>query len=178
MHKSSDLTARSSGFTLIEMMVVVAIIGILASVAIPAFQKYRLRTKTAEVKTNLAAIMLVEEAYFSEFAVYVAADPEPVAVPGTSAATFNNVTTEFGTLGFAPEGKVYFSYGVALSTDLSGYTIDAGADIDGDGVVQYWGYAKPDHVDAKVTGAVGCDVSEIGLITIEPCGEGSGRSIF
>jgi prepilin-type N-terminal cleavage/methylation domain-containing protein len=44
---------RNSGFTLVELMIVVAIIGILAAVAIPAFSKYIKRSKTAEAANHL-----------------------------------------------------------------------------------------------------------------------------
>ena len=39
---------------------------------------------------------------------------------------------------------MYFSYGVAVTADASGYTADAAADIDADGFPQLWGFAKPD----------------------------------
>lgn len=47
---------NSKGFTLVELMVVVAIIGILSAVAIPNFKKYQAKTKTSEAKLQLASI--------------------------------------------------------------------------------------------------------------------------
>jgi type IV pilus assembly protein PilA len=47
---------KEQGFTLIELMIVVAIIGILAAIAIPNFMQYQLKSKTTEAKTNLAGM--------------------------------------------------------------------------------------------------------------------------
>ncbi|HEY3490980.1 MAG TPA: prepilin-type N-terminal cleavage/methylation domain-containing protein [Candidatus Deferrimicrobiaceae bacterium] len=54
------------GFTLIELMIVVAIIGILAAIAIPNFMKFQAKSRTAEAKTNLGAIFTAETSYFGD----------------------------------------------------------------------------------------------------------------
>jgi len=59
-----------AGFTLVELMVVVAIIGILATVAVPNFQKYQAKAKTSEAKLSLASIHTSETTFFSEWDTY------------------------------------------------------------------------------------------------------------
>ena len=88
-----------------------------------------------------------------------------------------NPNPDFTALGFSPEGRVYFSYGVTIAADASGYTADAAADIDADGFPQLWGFAKPDANGAIVPGQVGCTVAALG-VEIGPCGPGHGKSIF
>ncbi len=72
-----SLHSRKGGFTLIELMIVVAIIGILAAIAIPNFVRFQLRAKSSEGKMNLAAIRTAEEGYFAEFGTYVACSAAP-----------------------------------------------------------------------------------------------------
>ncbi len=54
---------RNKGFTLIELMIVVAIIGLLASISIPNFMKFICKTKQIEAKKNLSILRSCEEAY-------------------------------------------------------------------------------------------------------------------
>ena len=166
------------GFTLLELMITLAVVGVLAAIAIPLLASYQLRSKSAEAKTNLAAIRVIEETFYTEHQTYRSANAEPVAIPGTVAVAFDSVGSDFGPLGFMPQGQVYFSYGIAVSADGSGFTADAGADIDGDGFIQYWGYANPDNNGTLVAGKVGCDVSSIQPESVGPCTPSSGQSVF
>jgi type IV pilus assembly protein PilA len=65
-HKKKEYLRKNKGFTLIELMIVVAIIGILAAIAVPNFLKFVAKTRRSEVKTNLEAIYKAELAYFGE----------------------------------------------------------------------------------------------------------------
>ena len=56
----------TGGFTIIELMVVVAIIGILAAIAIPGYIGYRLRAERSVVWTDLQSIRLLEEQFYAE----------------------------------------------------------------------------------------------------------------
>jgi type IV pilus assembly protein PilA len=63
---------NKKGFTLIELMIVVAIIGILAAIAIPNFMNYQCKAKQSEAKSNLGAIRTAQEVYFAEKGYYAA----------------------------------------------------------------------------------------------------------
>jgi type IV pilus assembly protein PilA len=62
----ANMMRNRKGFTLIELMIVVAIIGILAAIAIPNFLKFQAKSKQSEAKTNLKGIYTAETAYFGE----------------------------------------------------------------------------------------------------------------
>lgn len=61
---------RQDGFTLVELMVVVAIIGLLSAVAIPNFKKYQAKAKMSEAKLQLSSLYTAQSSFFSDFNIY------------------------------------------------------------------------------------------------------------
>jgi len=124
------------GFSLIELMVVVAIIALLAMVAVPNFNRFLAKAKRAEAYMNLSALYAAEKAYFAEHGKY------------------SDVLSGEGGIGWKPEGNFNYTYGFSGSqgrnyfagklgsagahlsagrADGKGFVAVAAGDIDGDG---------------------------------------------
>jgi type IV pilus assembly protein PilA len=135
-----------AGFTLVELMIVVAIIGVLAAIAIPNFMRMRERAKIAEAKANLGAIRVTETSYFGEYSHYVGNQPQTPDRTSNPPGRFPfAMSTRFSILGFAPDGRVYFSYalaGVDFPTDA--FTAEAHGDLDGNGDWSVWSITSGD----------------------------------
>ena len=130
--------AAQSGFTLIELMITVSIIGLLSALAIPQYEALMLRTKRAELPMNLDGIASVQKGYQAEWGVYTTCVQLPPSMPGRTAAPFPatiHTNYDWNQLGWTPDGRVYAQYSVTAN-DLPGELADflghAYADIDGD----------------------------------------------
>ena len=149
-------TRSSAGFTLIELMIVVALIGVLASVALPGFLAYQAKTRRTEAYANLKAVASSETAFYATKGFYHGTGlsfPDPTAYGGLGAHRMiwdAASETAYSQLGWAPEGQVYYSYetntpevpGSGCSCDVC-FSATAFGDVDANGQVSALMYSHP-----------------------------------
>jgi type IV pilus assembly protein PilA len=145
---------RRAGFTLIELMIVIAIIGVLAAVAVPGFRRYQMTAKRAEAFTNLKALATSQKSFYAEWNSYIDSPPEPWNTSGEAPSQRKRsvapLTASFAALGWTPEGDVFYDYdscsapgcSVACSCQTC-FTATAWGDLDDDGNRAAIAYFEP-----------------------------------
>ncbi|HUU45796.1 MAG TPA: prepilin-type N-terminal cleavage/methylation domain-containing protein [Acidobacteriota bacterium] len=122
----SKLHRSNKGFTLIELMIVVVIIGILAALAIPRFMASTTKSKQSEAKQLLKQVYVMERAYRQEYDTYwgngVTSD----------AANPNN----FSRIGVQVMTTARYSY--AIVSDATTFTVTATGNLDDDATIDTW----------------------------------------
>lgn len=126
----------TKGFTLIELMIAVAIIGVLSAVAIPVYLGYLRRSYLSEATSSISSIKSAEESYFSVNGCYIAAPAWPATVPSGNAVLWDPVTViqwQQSGLSVRPDRRVRFSYQVYATNSMT--VSEACAAVPADGVL-------------------------------------------
>lgn len=120
-------TRAQRGYSIIELMVVIAIIGILAAVAIPSFMGYLRKSKTSEAISFLGAIKQRQAAYYAEMGQYCDVnDDNPSSVPSGGDTLGWENDDGWNQLGAAPDTpSVYFQYNTYAGPPGDGETPNA-----------------------------------------------------
>ncbi len=152
------------GFTLIELMIVVAILGIVAAIAVPNFLRYQAQSRQSEARSNLSGIFISELAYYGEQSRFSSTTDVGFQIAGNTnryayrthgtdltGADTGVVVINAGTGTTAPENTVLPS-----ASSMTGFTATATANLDNDPTIDQWhvndlkqNLAQPDTTDVS-----------------------------
>jgi len=154
---------NKSGFSLVELMVVVAIIGILATIAVPNFQRFQARAKQTSAKTELSGIYTAQKAFYVEYNTFT---------PDLQLAGFvpEGVTLAAGTITASDINRIYGSTAGKLGEGDSLTYADLGLSAS-DSYGQTAGGAYPSH-------AKGCELADNVTEVQAIAGVKSGKDVF
>ncbi|MBM4367890.1 MAG: prepilin-type N-terminal cleavage/methylation domain-containing protein [Deltaproteobacteria bacterium] len=137
-------------FSLVEVMITVALVGVLAAIGVSSWRNSQYRTLRAEIPPNVAAIRQAQLAYFATWDTFVedatwypsdltggGGDRQPTDWPASGSAG------GFDTIGWRPQGAVRGRYSLSLG-DQTQFQVDGKCDVDGDGEVASY-YATEDN---------------------------------
>ncbi|MFZ5479460.1 MAG: type IV pilin protein [Myxococcota bacterium] len=120
------------GFSLLELMVSVAIVGVLAAIAVPNFRELQHVAKRAEVPSNVNGIHHSELLYDAAFDEFLSAGSNPPGSPGKDGRAWDFGVSGWRDLGWSPEGDVRGVYEVVATG--AAFEVVGACDVDGDGV--------------------------------------------
>jgi type IV pilus assembly protein PilA len=199
MRLQKKRSRNRGGFTLIELMITVALIGTIAAIAIPNFMTYQARSRRSEAYANVAGIARAYKSYQADHGTYpdmvtetsaqgaaAASLPDPAAhgmtAPGTVKMPWDTATDNFFKIvGYQAEGAVYYTYDVKSAScgnacsEQTCFTITAHGDVDGNGALGALMYVHP-MTDASGAATAECN-SGIGNFP-PPVRAGTGEPVY
>jgi len=174
---------KNQGFTLIELMIVVAIIGILAAVALPAFTGYMRRAKASEATSNLKQMYTGGAVYYSAERAgrsisatqngHCTVDSTAGTLPATpgSQKQYVDFTADanFAAVSYGIGDGVFFGYGITSAANACNrpasaaqYTFYANGDFDDDGVLSLYEVAVGSNANNELYRAPGFYIANEG----------------
>lgn len=122
------LKSNQRGFSLIELLIVLVIIGILAGLAIPQYMSYTTKAKQVEAKELLHQIYLLERAYYHNNDQYW--------IPGSGVAANRSNPYAFDSIGVEIMKSARYTY--VITGDENHFTATATANLDDDPAIDQW----------------------------------------
>ncbi len=124
------------GFTLVELIVVVAIVGILSTIALPVMGDLFKRSRTSEARACLGEIRVLEEGYRVEHQTYIGCPPMqeiPAGMHEENGAHSDNMHQ----IGFYPKGMARYAYDIESADSIS-FLASAEGNLDDDADLDRW----------------------------------------
>lgn len=128
---------KQKGFTLIELMIVIAVIGVLAAIALPSYQDYVERARRADAKAALLSVQLAQEKYRANNVSY--GTLAQIGVSATSADGYYTISVDAETL----SGTVFQATAVPVPTGAQSGDSCGTFAVNANGAY-YTGYASQD----------------------------------